>query len=153
MEDLEPNYGPPYLRIAGLAIWVYGYQFPEAEDYYDGNWLRVAAHCGASGAMVRVDGSLFMTLDVARFRDECGLLLQKSVKTAKLKPLEPELLVSIEEADSPGHLIMRVDMTPDSLTQNHTMFFEIDQSYLPSIITGCTRILREFPVRCQFRKQ
>ena len=67
--------------------------------------------------------------------------------TAKLEPLEPKLRLSIQKADALGHLTMRVDITPDNLTQNHTMLFEIDLSYLPLVITACTRILDEFPVR------
>jgi hypothetical protein len=33
-----------------FQLWVHGRQFSEAHDYDDGNWLRVTAHCGASGA-------------------------------------------------------------------------------------------------------
>ena len=45
--------GVPDLKLAGLQLWVHGREFPESEDADDGNWLRVTAHCGASGASVR----------------------------------------------------------------------------------------------------
>ena len=32
------------------SFWVHGWQFPEAQDLWDGNWLNVTAHCGQSGA-------------------------------------------------------------------------------------------------------
>jgi hypothetical protein len=36
--------GEPDLVIAGLRVWVHGRQFPQAVDYWDGNWR----HCGAA---------------------------------------------------------------------------------------------------------
>ncbi|MFC4159857.1 hypothetical protein [Chitinimonas lacunae] len=38
--------GEPDLLIAGLRVWIHGSQFPNAVDYWDGNWLRVTAYCG-----------------------------------------------------------------------------------------------------------
>ena len=40
------------LKLEGLQIWVHGRQFPDLHDYWDGNWLRVTAHCGGSGASI-----------------------------------------------------------------------------------------------------
>lgn len=49
---LPEDFGEPSLSIAGFQLWVHGRQFPEATDFYDGNWLRVTAHCKASAASV-----------------------------------------------------------------------------------------------------
>ena len=52
-DDSKQKYlGEPALRIAGFQLWVHGYQFPDSNDYWDGNWLRVTVHCGAAGASV-----------------------------------------------------------------------------------------------------
>jgi hypothetical protein len=42
--------GAPNLELEGLQIWVHGRQFPDSNDYWDGNWLRVTAHCGRNSA-------------------------------------------------------------------------------------------------------
>jgi hypothetical protein len=34
----------------GLKIWVLGYQFPNQNDYWDGNWLNVVVEVAVSGA-------------------------------------------------------------------------------------------------------
>jgi len=31
--------GPPDLKISGLQIWIHDRDIPDAEDYWDGNWL------------------------------------------------------------------------------------------------------------------
>src|SRR5882724_344446 len=33
--------GTPDIKLSGLQIWVHGRQFPNATDYWDGNWLRI----------------------------------------------------------------------------------------------------------------
>jgi hypothetical protein len=55
-------YGPPAIHVGALKIWVHGYQFPESTDAWDGNWLRVTAHCAASGASVVVTGAILDTV-------------------------------------------------------------------------------------------
>jgi hypothetical protein len=42
---------------------------------------------------------------------------------------------------------MRVQITPDHMTQEHRMDFEIDQSYIPSLIAQCRAIIEEYPIR------
>ena len=37
-------------------------------------------------------------------------------------------------------------ITPDNLNQWHKFIFAIDQSYLPTTIAGCNRLLDRFPV-------
>jgi len=44
--DHAAKLGMPDLKLEGLQIWIHGRQFPDAADYWDGNWLRVTAHCG-----------------------------------------------------------------------------------------------------------
>ena len=139
--------GEPDLKVAGFQLWVHGRQFPESEDYYDGNWLRVTAHCGASGASVWVQGAILMVTDIAGFGNQCAAMLAGDGKSAVLDPFEPELRVSLETADPLGHVRGQVEITPDHLTQTHRFEFEVDQSYLPGIIEQCSAIVREYPIR------
>jgi hypothetical protein len=82
-EDL----GEPALTVAGFQLWIHGREYPESEDLYDGNWLRVTAHCGASGASVWADGAIVMVTDIARFGEECEAMYARKSSSAALDPL------------------------------------------------------------------
>lgn len=142
-----PDLGEPDLKVAGFQLWVHGRQFPESEDYYDGSWLRVTAHCGASGASVWAQGAILMVTDIAGFGNQSAAMLGGDRKSAALDPFEPELKVSLETADPLGHVRAQVEITPDHLMQTHRFEFEVDQSYLPGIIEQCSAIVREYPIR------
>lgn len=147
-QHLTPaDLGEPDLRVAGFQVWVHGRQYPEAEDYDDGNWLQVTAHCGAHGASVWVQGAILMVTDIAGFGDECAAMHRGEGTSAGLAPFEPELKLSLEAIDSFGHIRAQVQLTPDHLRQSHQFDFEVDQSYLPSIIKQCSEILQEYPIR------
>lgn len=149
-QKLTPiDLGEPDLQVAGFQLWVHGRQFPEAEDYYDCNWLRVTAHCGASGASVWAQGAILMVTDIAGFGDRCAAILRGEVKSAALDPFEPELKVCLEASDSLGHIRAQVEITPDHLLQSHRFEFEVDQSYLPGIIKQCSEIVQKYPIRGQ----
>jgi hypothetical protein len=142
-QDLEK----PALKVAGFQLWIHGRQFPDSDDYHDGNWLRVTAHCGASGASVWAQGAIVMATDIARFGEQCDAMLHGNSCSAVIDPFEPELRVSLEAADSLGHIRAKVEITPDHLAQSHKMEFDVDQSCLPLIIEQCSKILQEYPIR------
>lgn len=145
--------GEPDLKVASFQLWVHGRQFPEAEDSYDGNWLRVTAHCDAPGASVWAQGAILMVTDIAGFGEGCAAMLGGKKNSATLAPFEPELKVSLETSDGVGHIRMLVEITPDHLRQSHRMEFEVDQSYLPGIIQQCSRIVEEYPIRGQHGRE
>ncbi len=141
------NLGDPALTIAGLELWIHGRQFPASHDFEDGNWLLATAHCGAHGASVRIHGPFLMTSDIERFGKQCEAVLRGEVASAVLESYEPDLRITLEGTDRLGHLRAEVEITPDQLTQEHKMDFELDQSFLPGIIRQCSAILAEYPVR------
>lgn len=142
-EDL----GEPDLRVARFQICVYGRKFPDAEDYDDGNWLRVTAHCGELGASVWAQGAILMVTDIAVFGDQYAAMRQGTSTSATLEPLEPELKVSLEISDRLGHICTQVEITPNHLKQSHWFEFEVDQSYLLGIIQNCAAIVQKYPIR------
>ncbi|HWL39963.1 MAG TPA: hypothetical protein VNO75_06975 [Gemmatimonadaceae bacterium] len=144
--------GAPDLKVAGFQLWVHGRQFPDSPDYYDGNWLRVTAHAGAAGASVWAAGAFLMVTDLIQWAHECDALVKGEVPAAELDPMEPELKVRIWKVDRLGHFTMRVQLTPDHLTQAHSFEFEIDQTYLPGIAAQCRTIADAYPVRGQATK-
>jgi hypothetical protein len=141
------SYGEPDLKIAGFQLWIHGREFPNSGDYYDGNWLRVTAHCGAQGADVWTNGSLLMSTDIYGFGADCEKLLNHEGDNAVLNPIEPGLKVSLGRSDSLGHFLAVINITPDHMTQEHRFEFEIDQTFVSNLIGQCQRIVKTFPVR------
>jgi hypothetical protein len=88
-----------------------------------------------------------MVTDIERFGNQCDTMYHGNSMSASLDPLEPELRVELKASGSLGHIHMNVDITPDNLVQSHNMKFEIDQSYLPGIVSQCSAIVREYPIR------
>jgi hypothetical protein len=138
--------GAPDLKLEGLQIWVHGRQFPDLHDYWDGNWLRVTAHCGGNGASVFATGSIIHLPELDRWRSEAEVLLKDLNGEAKLACIEPELSVNLKST-SLGHITMEVSITPDHMIQRHWFKFDIDQTYLTPLIRECQSILERHPIR------
>ncbi len=146
IEKFAENLGAPDIKLEGLQIWIHGRQFPSEKDYWDGNWLNVTAHCGAQGADVWTSGAILHVPDIARWLDSLEWMNKSLSGEADLVSLEPELVVELK-MDSPGKISMRVEITPDNITQEHNFQFEIDQSYLVGLIESCRRVLAKYPIR------
>jgi hypothetical protein len=144
--DPAAKLGTPDLKLEGLQIWIHGRQFPDAADYSDGNWLRVTAHCGGSGASVFATGSIIHLSELDGWRVESEELLKNLSGEAKLACMEPALSVTLK-AGSLGHITMDVSITPDHMRQRHWFQFEIDQSYLPLLVKQCQSILEVYPIK------
>ncbi|HZT57207.1 MAG TPA: hypothetical protein VFA21_01145 [Pyrinomonadaceae bacterium] len=141
-EDL----GAPDFKLAGLQVWIHGRQFPDADDYWDGNWLNVTARCSSSGADVLTSGPILHAPDLTRWLaalEEMGRTLSGG---ADLVSLEPELSVEMK-METLGHVAVKVEITPDHMTQEHTFRFEVDQSYLKPLIEDCRRVVAKYPVK------
>ncbi|HUI35778.1 MAG TPA: hypothetical protein VLX67_09650 [Stellaceae bacterium] len=144
--DQIERLGSPDISLAGLQIWVHGRQFPNAQDYWDGNWLNVTAHCGAEGADVWISGPRVHLSEVLRWRDEAVEMHRTLSGKAELSCMEPELAVELKMA-SLGHVAMIVRITPNLMAQQHSFEFTIDQSHLPGLLRGCGQVLQEYPIR------
>jgi hypothetical protein len=136
----------PDLSLAGLTIWVSGYQFAEVNDYWDGNWLFARAQVTAPGARVETLGPFIRVDDFARFLNELERVDRDLRGNAELKSLEPHLHVELL-GRSVGHYVMRVEITPDHMSQKHEFRFEIDQTFFKLTISQCRRLLERFPLR------
>lgn len=138
--------GEPNIRLGDLQIWIHGRQFPDCDDYWDGNWLRVTARCRAQGAEVWTAGPILHLGDLVRWLEALEELNKTLTGRADLISLEPELLVKIS-VDITGQLLIEVEITPDHMGQKHWFQSEADQTYLRPLIANCQRILKDFPVR------
>jgi len=94
-EAVADQLGTPAVRLAGFELWVHGRQFPDSQDYWDGNWLNVTAHCGAAGGSVWASGAILDTVSIRRFHDGLAGLHRTLSGEAVLGSHEPNLMVRV----------------------------------------------------------
>ena len=143
--------GPIAEQSAGLhefSLWVLGRRFPDANDYWDGNWLNVRARVEAPGALVEAQGAIVFAPELAEFVKQLETLYTTLVGEAALRCMEPNLQVAIQ-GDSLGHVAVTLMITPDHMTQSHEFKFDLDQTYLGPFLNGCRSVLSRWPVRAE----
>ncbi|WP_426116787.1 WapI family immunity protein [Massilia sp. PWRC2] len=144
-QELE-HLGEPDLSICGLRLWIHGRQFPAATDYWDGNWLRVTVYCLYPHSVVRIQNDPCIRVDeLAGLLRGCEQMHATLSGKAALQCMEPYLAVELAAATN-GHIGVKLSITADNMTETHEYEDEIDQSYLPSIISSCQAILARFPL-------
>ncbi len=144
--DLIKQLGDPDIKLAGLSIWIHQRQFPEAEDYDDGNWLIITACCEASGATVWTKGPIIHLSEIYRLMKGCEQMSDSLSGEAQLGCMEPELDLTLKMLKN-GRIKMEVEISPAHLTQTHWFRFDIDQSYLPKLIRDCRKALDKYPIK------
>ncbi|HEY2408012.1 MAG TPA: hypothetical protein VGI10_18520 [Polyangiaceae bacterium] len=137
--------GEPDIVIASLSVWIQRREFPDATDYWDGNWLQAVARCSQRGATVCATGPILRTDEIREFCDQCASLQANLAGDAKLTCMEPYLRVELA-GNARGQIAVTITLTPDHLVQRHEFRDQSDQSYLPLIVTACRRVLARFPV-------
>jgi hypothetical protein len=138
--------GKPDIQLLSLQIWVHGRQFPDHHDYWDGNWLRITAHCGGNGASVFATGPIIHLSEIYGWRDRLESLNQSLNGNANLECLEPYIEVKLK-AQTLGQITMEVSITPDHMSQRHWFEFSIDQTFLGPLISKLNSLLAEYPLR------
>jgi hypothetical protein len=146
IEKHADNLGSPDIKLNGLQIWIHSRQFLDTEDYWDGNWLNVTAHCGTRGADVWTTGAILRIPDIATWLFTLEEMNQSLTGKANLESLEPELSVELSMSGL-GHVAMRVEITADHLNQQHSFQCELDQSYLADLISSCRGVLEKYPIK------
>ncbi|PYS66814.1 MAG: hypothetical protein DMF69_24965, partial [Acidobacteria bacterium] len=116
------------------------------QDYWDGNWLNVTAHCGGQGADVWTSGAILQVPDLIGWLAALEEMNQTLSGAADLVSLEPELSVELK-MNGLGQIQAKVEITPDPMTQQHSFEFELDQSYLESLIASLRSLLATYPVK------
>jgi hypothetical protein len=107
----------------------------------------MTAHCGGAGADVWVYGSIMMLSDIKYWVENCEKIHRNLSGHAQMGGIEPELFVTMEVSDRLGHILVSVTITPDVLRQQHKFEFELDPSYLPSVIEEGKTVLARFGVK------
>jgi hypothetical protein len=146
MNKFPENLGEPDIKFSGLEIWIHGNQFPGEADYWDGNWMDITARCTAKNACVWVSGNILHLPDLKHLMSTSEKLYKTLEGEAELPCIEPNLSLKLK-AGSLGQISMIVDITPDHMNQKHILEFEIDQSYLPELISSCKKVLDRFKIK------
>jgi hypothetical protein len=112
----------PDIKLAGFSVWVFDREFPEANDFWDGNWLNVRVRMEAPGAIVEATGKILRNTELEAFADELASLESTLVGEARLKCMEPNLGVELK-ATTRGQIDVTVNLTPDHMVQSHKFRF------------------------------
>jgi hypothetical protein len=134
-----------------LAIRVARRKFPEARDYWDGNWVDAVVSLKIRPWQARYNASL-RTEDFANFRRDLESLYDMTGREAKFHPMEPWLELALR-LDALGHIHLNGEAAPEGygrLFGQARLVFELkdfmDQSFLPPIVQQLADIEQEFPV-------
>jgi len=146
MNDYREKLGPPDLSFHTLQIWIHGRQFPELNDFWDGNWVRATVHCGAKGGDVWTSGSIIHLPELKSWLQQTETLNKRFKGNANLDCMEPYLSVEMEIGKR-GEVSGCIRITPDIILQKHEFKFEVDQSYLPPLIKQLKEILVRYPIK------
>ncbi|TPI31252.1 hypothetical protein FJW08_11415 [Mesorhizobium sp. B3-2-1] len=146
MDKRPPKADEPDILLAGLSLWAMSREFPDSDDYWDGNWINILARVDASGARIEVQGPYVRSDELGVFHDQLATLYRDLRGSAELKCIEPALRAKVT-CGLLGQIEVIVDITPDHLFQSHHFVFTVDQSCLVVTLAGCRRVLQLFPVK------
>jgi hypothetical protein len=136
----------PDLIIGSLKIWILGYQFPLATDYWDGNWLIALAECEADGMSASIQGAFLHSSDLVGWLARVEKLQRTFSGQVELPSIEPNLRVTIT-SETRGRMFVEVAMTNGPVTKEHRFTFHLERSLLFALATSLRRILLKYPVK------
>jgi hypothetical protein len=122
------------------------WEFPDNNDYWDGNWLNAAVTI-AAGAFRGSYEALLRTDEFVRFRDTLRTLYEKLGGTAAFDSMEEWLVIHVE-GDGRGHFTAKCEAR-DTPGRGNKLTFELafDQTELPSMLRELDELTTRFPVR------
>jgi hypothetical protein len=133
--------------LAGLKVRVHGFQYGNATNRHDADWLDVTVRCSAPNASVWFRGPKVCFSELRHFRDAVHKLNMTLKGRATLDCMEGNLALAIESVGSLGNMRVTVDITPDLMTQKHHFEFELDQSYLSAFLNELDATLKPLVAR------
>jgi hypothetical protein len=136
----------PDLVVGDLRVWICSRQFPDAQDYWDGNWLDIRASVDTGQASVLASGTFLHLGEIKQFHQQVEELESRLTGTAALKPMEPNLQVELV-GNGRGQIDVTVCLTHDHLSEAHEFRDGVDQTHLADVIAGCRAILDRYPIR------
>ena len=136
----------PFLKLAGISIWIEGRERPDSHDFWDGNWLNAKVRVEAPGSWVELRHTSIGIDELEAFDAQLQVLYRDLKGTAVPACLESALSIRLA-SDLRGHMRIEIDLTPEMGSQRHWFEFSSDQSYLPEFLAGLRRVLETYEVR------
>lgn len=119
---------------------------PSADDYWDGNWLKVDVQVKAGAFRCSLEADLRAD-DFSRLRGDLAALYTALRGTAVLKTLEGWVEVTIV-GDGKGHLSASCAVMDAPGTGNRLTFkLNFDQTDVPPMLAALNAIVEAFPVK------
>jgi hypothetical protein len=140
----------PTFELAGFQMKVLGRQFPDHNDFWDGNWLNVTCKCVAFGSRVGADGPFVHLSGIAELLSKLESLYATKSNEEIISFIEPTLNMAFKMGTL-GSIEFDLSLTPDHMNQSHRFTFALDQSYLPAAIQQCKNILLSYPIKDDLR--
>jgi hypothetical protein len=136
-------------HIAIRCLWR---THPEANDYWDGNWVdsEVIVNIEPWRATYRAN---LRTDEFSRFRDQLREMYEGRREEASFDPMEPWLMLTLA-IDGLGRIAIEGDTGPEGggkvfgqVRLHFRLEDGMDQSDLPQLITQLDELERNFPTR------
>ncbi|WP_216319320.1 WapI family immunity protein [Deinococcus aestuarii] len=142
--------GTPDLRLKGFRLWVHGREFPDAQDYWTGNWLVISAelHSGHGRAWVERSACL-MTADLAHFlnrvdqEDKDGGPSRWELTLEN--PLEPEVACAFARTDAGLRAILTLTANPTH--ELHRACLNVSETEWQDFKAQLHVLVERYPVR------
>lgn len=129
-----------------LTLTLWGHSHPDAEDYWDGNWLYAGIEVKAGGFSGSVGGQI-RAEELVDFRGQLVVLQESLRGTADFKTMEDWLSIRAD-GDGRGHITFRC-VVLDERGGGATLRFTLatDQTFTRSTLAELTAAVEAFPVR------
>lgn len=154
---LERRHGRPDLVLVGFRLWVHGRQFPDKQDYYDGNWLTISDCCEAEGGLAWIERRHCLEAAVLhRWARQVRGVADGSLWRASLLTLPMDACLDIARpraADSPAapaRFEAHATFWPSlgsGRSHNHEFDFDIGVLDLQRLLFQADRLVERFPLR------
>jgi hypothetical protein len=137
---------PASIKIGSLLINIMRYQYSNADEYWDANWLFVNAKYNRGNSAVLASGPIIHVSEIQSFKQQCELMSSSLQGKAHFSCMEPNIDIKFE-MDKRGSVDVVIQITPDNMIEEHTFFEEIDQTFLNQIIIDLENALECFPIK------
>ena len=131
---------------AGFRVQFFGYQFPDSDDFWDGNWLTTEISCETENARINFRDNCIRNVELRSFEEQLQSLNDRRAKSAELQPMEPYVAWRIATQGSLGQLSSEIGLKP-GCDESHSFVFTIDRSYIPPLVQQIRSVLYAYPVR------
>lgn len=133
-------------KSESIFVTVNGYERGVTGEYYDDNWVNVKVSI-AMGAFKGNFDAAFLTHDFVQFREALQALYETLKGEAIFSTLEEQLFIKLT-VDNGGHIAVEgMAIDQPGIGTELKFAFDLDQSYLPKIISDLDEIVTKYPIR------